>query len=523
MEGNKQLYVGNLKPGTGNQQLYDFFTTHKFSVVHAHVKVSTRDVSNVYGVVKFSSEAEAQKALDLLNNSELEERKIRLMWWNPGHSAIKDKVNANVYVKDLDLSLTQKDLSERFSVFGNILSVKLETFSDGSSKGFGFVQFEETEEATKAISDMDGIEWLGKKITVCEFRKRAEREEHKGVKNNLYCRNFPSDYDEEKLQTLFGKYGEITSILIKPSEDGKKQAFICFESGEQAQEAVQNLNGTKVEGCDDELFVNELLNKHERREENAKNFKKIKEKNLYKSLAQNLYVNGIPKELTEEDIKKEFERFGPVSSIKMHMMPSREDKTKTEFVGAAFICYENAEDAKNAVYRGNIELMFNENIFVDYYKPKEVKNKEKIEEVGVTMKQMIHSFMMTALAQTRGGGGYRGRPSRGGRGGGRGGAGYAQYSAPPIPGSSYSSGPSTGMSYGQPLPVSTQDRGYNATSQYSNPPLPGSTAQSGLPKGPAPVSSVPTSGPLPVNAQKFSPMPLSTPRKLQFSFWPNLI
>lgn len=337
MEGNKQLYVGNLKPGTGNQQLYDFFTNHKFSVVHAHVKVSTRDISNVYGVVKFSAEAEAQKALDLLNNSELEGRKIRLMGWNPGHNALKDKENANVYVKDLDLSITQKDLSDRFSVFGNILSVKLETFTDGSSKGFGFVQFEETESAVKAIKDLENIEWNGKKITVCEFRKRAEREEHKGVKNNLYCRNFPSDYNEAKLTELFGKYGKISSILIKDAEDDKKQAFICFESGEQAQNAVEHLNGTKIEGCDEELVVNELLNKHERREENLKNFKKIKEKNLYKSLAQNLYVNGIPKECTEEEIKAEFEKFGPVSSIKMHMMPSREDKTKEEFVGAAFV------------------------------------------------------------------------------------------------------------------------------------------------------------------------------------------
>jgi polyadenylate-binding protein len=499
MEGNKTLYVGNLKPGISNTQLYEFFTGHNFSVVHAKVKISNKNISNVFGAVKFSSEAEAQKALDSLNNSELEGCKLRLMWWSPG-SPVKDRENANIYVKDLDNSITQKDLSEKFSAFGKILSVKLETFSDGSSKGFGYVQFEEQKAASQAIEETNNTEWNGKTITVCEFKPRTEREEHKSFKNNLYCRNFPSDYTEDDLKKLFEKHGKITSLLVKPHEDGKKQAFICFETGEQAQQAVRELDGTTVEGSDDPLLVNELLNKHERREENLKNFKKIKEKNLYKSLAQNLYVNGIPKDKTEDEIRQEFEKFGPVSSIKMHMMPSRDDSTKKEFVGAAFVCYEDAEDAKNAVYRGNMEPMFGTSIFIDYYKPKEVKKKEKVEEAGVTMKQMIHSFMMTALSQTNNRGGARGRGHRGGRG--RGGQNsYSGYGAPAMPGHGYGSGAPSGMNYGQP-PVAPANRGYSGASQY-NPPLPGSTGSSSvLPPGPPPVS-----GPPPAGLPKTGPLP----------------
>lgn len=499
MEGNKTLYVGNLKPGISNTQLYEFFTGHNFSVVHANVKISSKDISNVFGAVKFSSEAEAQKALDSLNNAELEGCKLRLMWWSPG-SPVKDKENANIYVKDLDSSITQKDLSEKFSAFGKILSVKLETFSDGSSKGFGYVQFEEQEAAKKAIGETDNTEWKGKTITVCEFKPKTEREEHKTFKNNLYCRNFPSSYAEEDLRKLFGKHGKITSLLVKPHEDGKKQAFICFETGEQAQEAVKDLDGRTLEGCDAPLLVNELLNKHERKEENLRNFKKIKEKNLYRSLAQNLYVNAIPKDKTEEDIRKEFEKYGPVSSIKMHMMPSRDDKSKSEFVGAAFVCYENAEDAKTAVYKGNIEPMFGTSIYIDYYKPKEVKNKEKVEEAGVSMKQMIHSFMMSALSQTRGNmrgrGGHRGTRGRGGA------DAYSGYGAPPMPGHGYGAGAPSGMGYRQPPVAPAHRGGYSNSSQY-NPPLPGSTgASSVLPPGPRPVS-----GPTPTGLPKSGPLP----------------
>jgi polyadenylate-binding protein len=333
---NTVLYVGGLKPGTSNNRLYDFFSEQKFSVVYANVKVSSKDLSNVFGVVKFCSEAEAQKALDSLNNTELDGSKVRLMWWNPTLVS-KSKDNANVFVKDLDSSITQKDLSDRFSVFGNIFSVKLETFADGSSKGFGYVQFEEPDDAEKAINAMDGLEWKGKKITVNVLIKRGDREERKILKNNLYCRNFPIDYTEDELKKLFGTYGNITSIMIKPNSDNKKQAFICYETGEEAKKALDDLNGKFLEGCDEPLIVNELLNKHERTEENLKQYKKLKQQNLYLSLANNLYVNGIPKTCSEDDVRAEFERFGQVSSIKMHFKPSREDTTKSEFIGAAFV------------------------------------------------------------------------------------------------------------------------------------------------------------------------------------------
>lgn len=222
---NQTLYVGNLKPGIESQKLYDFFTDQKFSVVNAKIRVAKNDMSKVFGVVKFCSDAEAQKALDLLNNAEFEGCKIIMMWYNKNMLS-KDKEQANIFVKDIHPSVEQKDLHDRFSIFGTVLSVKIETFMNGSSKGFGYVQFEDAEDAKKAIESMNGQEWHGKKITVCPFKKQGEREDKKTFKNNLYVKNFPSSYEEKELRELFGKHGEITSILVKPHEDSKKQAFI---------------------------------------------------------------------------------------------------------------------------------------------------------------------------------------------------------------------------------------------------------------------------------------------------------
>ena len=111
---------------------------------------------------------------------------------------------------------------------------------------------------------MDGIEWKGRNIEVAEFKRPEEREDKKELKNNLYCKNFPSNYEESDLRKLFSRFGEITSMLVKPNAEGKKQAFICFQTGEQANEAIEELNGKRLEGSDNDLVVTELLTKNQR-------------------------------------------------------------------------------------------------------------------------------------------------------------------------------------------------------------------------------------------------------------------
>lgn len=215
------------------------------------------------------------------------------------------------------------------------------------------------------------------------------------------------------------------------------------------------------------------------------------------SLAQNLYVSGIPKDCTEQEIKEEFEQFGPVTSIRMNKKPSFHDKSKIEFIGSAYVCFEKAEDAKDAVYQGSMKTLFGRNIHIDYYKPKEFKKKEKVEEVGVAMKQMFHGLLMTAFNQSRGGHGHRGRATRGGYRGGRGTSGYTGYSGEPhvkssaIPSHNMYPGSIPGNSgYARPPQVSKEvprQSDYLPGTQPSQPP-PIASLAGGLPHNVPPVS-----------------------------------
>ena len=72
---------------------------------------------------------------------------------------------ANLFVFHLPNNLKDSDLYHIFKKFGNILSYRVMT-KDGKSRGFGFVNFDNTRSANEAIEEMNGYEIQGKKLKV---------------------------------------------------------------------------------------------------------------------------------------------------------------------------------------------------------------------------------------------------------------------------------------------------------------------------------------------------------------------
>ncbi len=82
----------------------------------------------------------------------------------------------NIYVGNLSKDVTDEDLQNIFSEFGNVRSIKIikDLFS-GESKGFAFVEMPGISEAQKAINELNTKELKGKKIVVNEARPRNDR------------------------------------------------------------------------------------------------------------------------------------------------------------------------------------------------------------------------------------------------------------------------------------------------------------------------------------------------------------
>ena len=82
----------------------------------------------------------------------------------------------NVYVGNLPYSTTEADLNKLFAEYGAVSSVKIimDRYS-GKSKGFGFVEMPNRNEAEEAISSLDGRELGDRSIKVNEAKPRPDR------------------------------------------------------------------------------------------------------------------------------------------------------------------------------------------------------------------------------------------------------------------------------------------------------------------------------------------------------------
>ena len=81
----------------------------------------------------------------------------------------------NIYVGNLNWSMTEDDLSNLFSQYGTVSSAKiLKEKNTGRSKGFGFVEMEDEEAAKTAIATLNESEVQGRKLIVNESQPRPE-------------------------------------------------------------------------------------------------------------------------------------------------------------------------------------------------------------------------------------------------------------------------------------------------------------------------------------------------------------
>ena len=87
----------------------------------------------------------------------------------------------NIYVGNISYQASDDDLLEVFEAIGSVdsASIIFDRYS-GRSKGFGFVEMPNDEEATRAIEELDGKELLGRPLKVNQARPREDRPRRSG-------------------------------------------------------------------------------------------------------------------------------------------------------------------------------------------------------------------------------------------------------------------------------------------------------------------------------------------------------
>ena len=82
----------------------------------------------------------------------------------------------NIYVSNLSYSATDDNLNELFAAYGEVTSAKVifDKYTN-RSRGFGFVEMSNDQDATAAINALNQTDHMGKTINVSEAQPREDR------------------------------------------------------------------------------------------------------------------------------------------------------------------------------------------------------------------------------------------------------------------------------------------------------------------------------------------------------------
>ncbi|KAL5832726.1 hypothetical protein ACOSQ3_016400 [Xanthoceras sorbifolium] len=269
--GIGNLFVKNLNDSIDNKKLNKIFS--KFgNILSSKVAVLEDGKSKGYGFVQYENQESANNALQNLNGSIVEGKPLYVAH----HIKKSNRTQSfnNLYVKNLELNFTEEFLKEKFSKFGNITSLVISRDVNGVSRGFGFVNFENADDAKRAMETMHGTQ-LGKKVLyVARAQKMVERKQiltmrqkqNQMIKGrNLYVKNINDDVDENTLKAHFSQFGSIISVKIMRTCNGisKGFGFVLFSQLEEARRAINALNGVMYHGKP--LYVAPAQNKEERK------------------------------------------------------------------------------------------------------------------------------------------------------------------------------------------------------------------------------------------------------------------
>ncbi|EPS64859.1 nucleic acid binding protein, partial [Genlisea aurea] len=172
------IFVGDLASDVTDALLHDTFATKYPSVKAAKVVIdSTTGRSKGYGFVRFGDDSEKTLALTEMNGVYCSSRPMRIGAATPRKSSGYqqqqyssyggysnggsvngsqsdggDTLNSTIFVGRLDPSVTDEDLRQPFSQYGEIVSIKIPP-----GRGCGFVQFANRGDAEEALKNLTGL------------------------------------------------------------------------------------------------------------------------------------------------------------------------------------------------------------------------------------------------------------------------------------------------------------------------------------------------------------------------------
>ncbi|KAH8847649.1 Protein phosphatase PP2A regulatory subunit B [Pyricularia oryzae] len=278
----------------------------------------------------------------------------------PSSAAPHPQASASLYVGELDPSVTEAMLFELFSQIGSVASIRVcRDAVTRRSLGYAYVNYNTTADGEKALEELNYTLIKGRPCRIMwSQRDPALRKTGQG---NVFIKNLDVAIDNKALHDTFAAFGNILSCKVAQDENGnsKGYGFVHYETDEAASQAIKHVNGMLLN--EKKVYVGHHIPKKDRQskfDEMKANF-------------TNIYVKNINPEVTDDEFRTLFEKYGDVTSSSL-----ARDQETGKSRGFGFVNFTSHEDASKAVQELNEKEFHGQNLYVGRAQKKHEREEE---------------------------------------------------------------------------------------------------------------------------------------------------
>ena len=287
-------------------------------------------------------------------------------------------MSTRIIVKNLPKKITEEELKKHFSQKGSITDVKIMHKEDGRSRNFCFIGFKTEQSAKEAVKYFNQTYLKTMKITVeiaklqgdPSLKKKGKFSKNKKEKND---ENNNDNKDNEEIETKESKIKKILDLSKKTKNADKFDEALKNQNKDENEKEKDNIEK------DDEKEKDKKDNS-DKKEDNKNNIIKEDNETKINSLInqknldpKRLYLRNIPFEITEDDIRQKFEKYGQINEIHIPI----NYKTNQSF-GYAYISYETVESTIMAINKMDGEYFMGRRLHISIAEEKYSKPESEL-------------------------------------------------------------------------------------------------------------------------------------------------
>jgi len=298
------------------------------------------------------------------------------------HAATPTYASASLYVGDLHPDITETQLFEIFKQVGQVASIRV--CRDAITKrslGYAYINYHNVQDAERALDLLNYKEIKGKSCRIM-WSQRDPSLRRSGA-GNIFIKNLDKAITSGDLYDTFSTFGNILSCKVATDEHGNSKgfAFVHFETGESAEQAIGKVNNMQLKGKI--VYVGKFLPKKDRSDGTSGGGNKF----------TNIYVRNLDKSISDEKFLELFNQFGTVTNG----LVMRDEAGASK--GFGFVNYETAESAQKAVEEMNGKKIGEKDVYVGRAQKKEEREKmlrdmfEKIKRERMNKYQGVNLYV----------------------------------------------------------------------------------------------------------------------------------